>query len=373
MTTVTRNPFEERKLIQKPFITDLDGKPAMPPEDYWEFWRNEMPAFKMGTPDRPKSWRLGFNGPPGGGKSCSMAYTCAEQALLRGIPVRTIPESYFIRVPIKWKGKVYVFQTQSLTFEQFIALAEELEGTWVAIDEANIFAGDSHRSMGNRNLFMADAVQVARHYGISLAYAVILSSWIDPRLKQLTDCLIYCTDHAMSAEAEEFNVEEGEWCNWTITDQSGQLCGKPFDIEPQSWNYSIHLKDFWGITDSFYKSDRLEARKKVQLTDDKITIGSSAKAEELRMAAERVVSSIKDWQSTDSALYDDDGKLWMPSQDLYKRSREDPTILQKILNNMGVIPGTGKYKGMLDVTPIAYLESTIPDLSRVNDINETEE
>ena len=63
----------------------------------------------------------------------------------------------------------------------------------------------------------------------------------------------------------------------------------------------------------------------------------------------------------------------MPSQDLYKRSREDPTILQNILNNMGCVPGTGKYKGMLDVTPIAYLESTIPDLSRVNDIKETEE
>ena len=373
MTTVAHTPIEERKLIQKPFITDLDGHPAMPPEDYWEFWRNEMPAFKMGTPQRPKSWRIGFNGPPGGGKSCSMAYTCAEQALLRGIPVRTIPESYFISVPIKWKGKVYVFKTQSLTFEDFIALAQELEGTWVAIDEANIFAGDSHRSMGNRNLFMADAVQVARHYGISLAYAVILSSWIDPRLKQLTDCLIYCTDHAMSAEAEEFSVEEGEWCNWTITDQSGQLSGKPFDIEPAYWNYSIHLKDFWGITDSFYKTDRLDARKKVQLTDDKITIGSSAKAEELRMAAERVVGSIKDWQSTDHALYDEEGKLWMPSQDMYKRSREDPTIMQKILNNMGVVPGTGKNKGMFDVTPIAYLESTIPDLSRVDDINETEE
>jgi hypothetical protein len=91
------------------------------------------------------------------------------------------------------------------------------------------------------------------------------------------------------------------------------------------------------------------------------------------MAAERVVSSIKDWQSTDRALYDDDGKLWMPSQDMYKRSRENPVILQKILNNMGVIPGTGRNKGMLDVTPIAYLESTIPDLSRVNDIKETEE
>ena len=63
----------------------------------------------------------------------------------------------------------------------------------------------------------------------------------------------------------------------------------------------------------------------------------------------------------------------MPSQDLYKRSREDPLIMQNILKNMGVNPGTGKYKGMLDVTPIAYLESTIPDLSRLNDINETEE
>jgi len=61
--------------------------------------------------------------------------------------------------------------------------------------------------MGNRNLFMADAVQVARHYGISLVYSVILSSWIDPRLKQLTDLLIYCTDHAMSAEAEEHGVK----------------------------------------------------------------------------------------------------------------------------------------------------------------------
>jgi len=85
--------------------------------------------------------------------------------------------------------------------KDFISMAEFFEGCFVDIDEANIFAGDSHRSMGNRNLFMADAVQVARHYGISLVYSVILSSWIDPRLKQLTDLLIYCTDHAMSAES----------------------------------------------------------------------------------------------------------------------------------------------------------------------------
>jgi len=44
------------------------------PQEYWDFWKHEPPALKMGTRERPKSWRIGFNGPPGGGKSCSMAY-----------------------------------------------------------------------------------------------------------------------------------------------------------------------------------------------------------------------------------------------------------------------------------------------------------
>jgi hypothetical protein len=33
MTSETRNSADGRELIQKPFITDLDGNPAMPPED----------------------------------------------------------------------------------------------------------------------------------------------------------------------------------------------------------------------------------------------------------------------------------------------------------------------------------------------------
>jgi hypothetical protein len=345
------------------------GIPEMP-QEYWDYWKHEPPALKMGTRERPKSWRIGFNGPPGGGKSCSMAYMTAQQALLRGIPVFTIPESYYIRVPIRWEDKTYIFETQPISYEDFISMAEFFEGCFVDIDEANIFAGDSHRSMGNRNLFMADAVQVARHYGISLVYSVILSSWIDPRLKQLTDLLIYCTDHAMSAEAEEHGVEEGEWCNWTITDQSGQLSGKPYDIEPQDWNYSIHLKDFWGITDSFYKTDRMDARKKVSMVDDHMTIGGSAKAEEFRMGAERIVSSIKDWQSTDGAQFDDDGQMWMPSNELYKRASGDPLIMGKVLGNMGVTLGTGKKKGLWNVTSIAYLESSIPDKSKINNEGE---
>jgi len=41
----------------------------------------------------------------------------------------------------------------------------------------------------------------------------------------------------------------------------------------------------------------MDARKKVSMVDDHMTIGGSAKAEEFRMGAERIVSSIKDWQS----------------------------------------------------------------------------
>jgi len=206
--------------------------------------------------------------------------------------------------------------------------------------------------------------RLARHYGISLAYAVILSSWIDPRLKQLTDCpdLLHGPCHE-PPKPRNSGLRKGSGCNWTITDQSGQLSGKPFDIEPQYWNYSIHLKDFWGITDSFYKTDRLDARKKVQLTDDKITIGSSAKAEELRMARREFVSSIKDWQSTDRALYDDDGNCGCLPRICTNAPGKTPVILQKILNNMGVISRHRQEQGYAGRYSYRFIwNQPIPDL-----------
>jgi len=60
MTTATRKQHRmARNLSQKPFIMDLDGNPAMPPK-ITGILAYEMPAFKMGTPQRPKSWRIGF-------------------------------------------------------------------------------------------------------------------------------------------------------------------------------------------------------------------------------------------------------------------------------------------------------------------------
>jgi hypothetical protein len=88
------------------------------------------------------------------------------------------------------------------------------------------------------------------------------------------------------------------------------------------------------------------------------------------MGAERIVSSIKDWQSTDGAQFDDDGQMWMPSNELYKRASGDPLIMGKVLGNMGVTLGTGKKKGLWNVTSIAYLESSIPDKSKINNEGE---
>jgi len=108
----------------------------------------------------------------------------------------------------------------------------------------------------------------------------------------------------------------------------------------------------------------MDARKKVSMVDDHMTIGGSAKAEEFRMGAERIVSSIKDWQSTDGAQFDDDGQMWMPSNELYKRAPAIPLSWERFWAIWVFTLGTGKKKGLWNVTSIAYLESSIPDKSK---------
>jgi len=45
----------------------------------------------------------------------------------------------------------------------------------------------------------------------------------------------------------------------------------------------------------------------------------------------------------------------------------DPLIMGKVLGNIWVVTlGTGKKKGLWNVTSIAYLESSIPDKSKIN-------
>jgi hypothetical protein len=145
-------------------------------------------------------------------------------------------------------------------------------------DEANINLADSMRASANRNLYIADYVQQARHHGVSMFYSTILSNWMDPRLQKLTDIKIYCVD----GENEDEGIEEGEWCFWTVTDESGALTKIPFELDPIFYSWMINLKEYWAITDSFNIADSLAARKNITIADNRITIGEEAGAEALR-------------------------------------------------------------------------------------------
>jgi hypothetical protein len=274
----------------------LAGIPDMP-RDYWEYMKLISPPLKMGKFDKhtgrfyPKTWRVLFNGAPGSGKSVSMAWMAAAQYLLRGIPVFTIPESYYIRVPILWKGKVYMFSTQPLEIEKLIVFDPMLQGTCVVADEANINLADSMRAAANKNLFIADYVQQARHHGVSMLYTTILSNWMDPRLQALTDIKIYCVD----GENQDEGIEEGEWCFWNLTDESGALTKIPYSIEPHVYNWMINLKQYWAITDSFNIADSLSARKNISLADNRMIIGENDRADYVRMLGENLDSVVKQY------------------------------------------------------------------------------
>jgi len=296
-------------------VKKFGGIPEMP-ADYWEYWQNEPPLFKMGKLTRPKTWIVGFNGARGGGKSGSAAYVTAEERLLRGIPVYTIPESYYIHVPIIWKGKVYDFHSEPLVIDDLFAFKEYLRGCAVMADEANIQLADSHKSMSNRNLAVSDYAQQARHLETSFFYTVIAAGWIDPRLRQLTDVLVYCSDCAAGAAGEAAGLEEGEYVNWSLSDNSGMLTGIPYEIEPYTYPWTLRLKDFWEIYNSHNLSDTQNARRNVQYNTPKIQIeiGEQEGAEQFRAFTEQIERTVNAF----ARARQDEDEILVRSADLWK-------------------------------------------------------
>jgi len=293
------------------------GIPNMP-TDYWKYMSSIEPLLRMGTPQRPKTWIVGFNGPRGGGKSGSAAFTCASQNLLRGIPVFAIPETYYIEIPIKWNNKVYHFHSEPLDIELLIKFDPALRGCCVLADEANMQLADAHRAMANRNLAISDYAQQCRHHDVSMYYTVIMAGWIDPRLRQLTDVLIYCTDASNSQSGEEYGLEEGEWCNWTVTDNSGLLTGIPFDVEPCSYNWALRLKDFWPIYESKNITDSQKARRNIQYTGNKIeiNIGQEQGIDNYTLLAEQVEDVVM--TSANSITPNKEGLVLLAAKELWK-------------------------------------------------------
>ncbi len=337
-----------RNMIVYPKGHSKEGEPMdPPPKSYWQYMGQMIPPFRMGKPQRPLCWRIGFNGPPGGGKSVSCAWMTGAQFLLRGIPVFTIPDTYYIRILIEWENKQYYFVSQPLDLDRLIMFDPALQGTCVVADEANLQLADSHRSMSNKNLGVSDYVQQARHHGVSMLYTCILPNWIDPRLRQLTDVLIYCTDNAFSAAGEEAGLDIGEWTTWTLTDQSGQLSGVPFEVEPNYYTWNIHLKDYWGITDSFNVADSIAARQNIKFHDKARVIGmpeieESPQAENIRNMALTLQDVINRYANSEKAIPDSRDRILVPVVDFWRMvggqiDIADRLTAQRILTNtMGI-------------------------------------
>ena len=332
----------------------ISGIPDMP-LDFWEYVKSFEPPLKMGKFDKqtgkfyPKTWRVLFTGAPGSGKSVSMAWLTAAQYLIRGIPVFTIPESYYIRIPIIWKGKVYNFETQPLEIEKLITFDPALQGTCIVADEANINLADSMRASANRNLYIADYVQQARHHGVSMFYTTILSKWMDPRLQTLTDVKIYCCD----GENDQEGIEEGEWCFWTVTDESGALTKVPYELNPVYYSWIINLKEYWSITDSFNLADSLAARKNISIADNRIIIGENGEAQALRDFGVTLETYLQGYVREHA----DDPRIEIKTRELWQVLGIEGNLAAtshagKIIGSMGLIKRDRVSGSYYDLTPM---------------------
>lgn len=336
-------------------MEEYNGIPKMP-ADFWNYMKSIEPPLKMGKYNSAtksfyaKTWRVLFTGAPGSGKSVSMAWLTAAQYLLRGIPVYAIPETYYIKVPIIWKGRIYVFESQPLDIERLINFDPALQGTCIVADEANIQLADSMRASANRNLFIADYVQQARHYGVSMLYTTILSNWLDPRLQKLTDVKIWCVD----GENTDEGIEEGEYCFWYLTDESGALTKMPYTMNPISYNWIINLKQYWRITDSYNLTDNMKTRQNVAVNKEKITVGDNPNKPRIDAIEGMVDSALTGYINRTER--DENGRILMPIKEFMAGiGAENNNFItyhaHEMLRQSGITRVTKKGEAYYDLTP----------------------
>lgn len=280
-------------------ITDENSSDV--PESYLRYWNDIIPTL-----DLRFEWVIGFVGHRGGGKTVSSALLTAMDWLARMRPVRSnIP----IRIPIFWEGKTYWFWARELDEEQLYTLDVSLQYGLVYIDEINFWA-DARRAMSNKNIRLGDFAQQLRKRHLSMIYTVQDEDWIDSRLRQQTDIIVFCNDIERTEWGMDEGMERGMMFSCVVLDVSGLLTGVQYKHSRESDTYMVHAKPFWNVCDSYHIVDVDMARQGLEIVMPKMRIeyGTDEKARKQEEAFHRAEAFLDEVRQDGSDLARFDGR-----------------------------------------------------------------
>jgi len=206
---------------------------------------------------------VAFVGPRGAGKTLSMSYL-AIRDMLAGRPV-------FANYDIHWNGH----RSQPLDTADWLTLSSKLDGATICLAEIQLWA-DSRRTLTVMNRLLGYLTMQTRKRAMSFYYTIQEFSWLDARLRWLTDVLIFCQDVAPTPWGRQNKLERGTLINWLVYDLSGLISGKPYQLLGR---LRLKAKPLWQAYDSYQTFEPWEGFSKVSVKADEYVI--DARGQEL--------------------------------------------------------------------------------------------
>lgn len=303
MTSQAVQTLEKPKLKAPPIIDALPLQEG----SIWKLQNNfkayyKWPALFYKKTDPYDDWIFIIDGPRGGGKTTAAVALSILDGQMRGIPVIS-------NVPIEWTawdstGRPFIVQSIPFDVTNFVEGDDSLYCKRVFIDEAN-YNIDRLRGNSTKNLQIADILQQARKFKMTVVLATINANWIDGRATYMGDVSISVKDIYNTGYGRKHGILKGSRSQWDMYDLSGKKTGKANSMYK---SIVFNNQTFWNTfnTYNFIKSIDIR-RRKIDMRSQKMitdTEGNEIPANEFYDMIEKKYNEIPDGQYNNRRWWD---------------------------------------------------------------------
>lgn len=152
-------------------------------------------------------------------------------------------------------GKVYL-ETQPLNIDALITFDNNLDNSWVFIDEIDIW-GDRQDWQNTASKLLTKVFQQIRKKKMSLVATIQDLTWLNKRLQFQADIIVKCREAAFTPWGRERRLETGEIGFLSFMDKSGVLTGYTYEETGRVYNQIFQGKRFWHCFNTDYQFDVL--------------------------------------------------------------------------------------------------------------------
>jgi len=214
-----------------------------------------MPAFK-------DSYVMIYHGSRRGGKTLSMVVQVFFD-LLAGRKV-------FCNVPIAFIFRGREYRTQPFDYYSLLAQDEMYKGGVICWDEAALWLY-SRDSGAQFNKLATLSLTLVGKWECNLYCTLQFLNMLDKNIRQQADAIVLCTDLSFKYS----QLGRGTTIGQIWQDISGRFTGDMYEMSKETFQQTLHGKEYWQIYDTKKAFDIFDAKRKVKMDYNTVNISEA--------------------------------------------------------------------------------------------------